>query len=88
MNIGHVTGGSALKTLKNERLRLLLCMRSFPEDNLVGQNTFSKKILIPMVILTIKVECATHCNCSTSIHTCLQRDIGSCKCGELRDGKV
>ena len=38
------------------------------------------------VIRTIKGECTTLCNCSQLIHTCLQRNIGSCRDGEFHDG--
>ena len=39
-----------------------------------------------IVIPTIRGECATHHNCSQLFHTCLQRNIGSCRDGEIRDG--
>ena len=35
---------------------------------------------------TIRGECTTHCNCSQIFHTCLQRNIGSCRDGEFHDG--
>ena len=39
-----------------------------------------------IVIPTIRGECATHCNCSQLFHICLQRNVASCRDGELRDG--
>ena len=38
------------------------------------------------VIRTIRGECTTHRNCSQLFHTCLQRNISSCRYGENRDG--
>ena len=35
---------------------------------------------------TIKCQCARHRNCCPLFHTCLQRNIGSCKGGEKRGG--
>ena len=35
---------------------------------------------------TIRGESAKNCNCSQLIHTCLQRNICSCKDVEFRDG--
>ena len=39
-----------------------------------------------IVIPTIRGECTTHCNCFRLFHTCLQRNIGSCRDGKSHDG--
>ena len=39
-----------------------------------------------IVLPTIRGECATHRNCFQLFHTCLQRIIGYCRDGEIRDG--
>ena len=39
-----------------------------------------------IVITTISIECDTHRNCSLKIHSCLQRDNGSCMRGKIWDG--
>ena len=39
-----------------------------------------------IVIPTIRGECITHLNCSQLFHTCLQRNIGSCRGGEFHHG--
>ena len=51
------------------------CIRTIHVPNIVNY---------AFVILRIKSE--LHRNCSQLFHTCLQRNIGCCRGGELRDG--
>ena len=44
------------------------------------------EINVASVIPTIRGEDATHRNCSQFFHTCLQRNIGSARNSEFRDG--
>ena len=65
------------KTFVQAKLTRTLCFRT---------KHVPTEIISVIVIPTIRGECATYHNCSEIFHTCLQRNVGSCRDGEICDG--
>ena len=79
----------ALRTLivaSAERLKSLFVQAKFTQTLGIGTIHVPNENISAIVITTIRGECTTHCNCSRLFHTSLQRNIGSCRNGEFRDG--
>ena len=84
----HRRSSRALIIASDERLKSFLCKQSSPEHFVCGQYTSPLIIdnISAIVIPTIRGECTTHRNCSQLFHSCLQRNISSCRDDEFRDG--
>ena len=88
-NIEQLTGGRALKTMivpSAARLKSLFVHANFPKTHFVRTTNISNKFIKAIVVPSIEGLCARHRNCSQLFHTYLQRNIGSCRGGELGDG--
>ena len=90
-NITHLTQRRALRALiitSAERLKSLFVKAKFTRTFCIWAIHVPNENNSAIIIPTIKGECATHCNCSQLFHTCLQRNICSCRDGEFRMVKI
>ena len=88
-NIAHLAHRRALRTVtiaSAERLKKLFVQAMFTRTLCIWTKAVLNENITAVVIPTIRSECATHRNCSQFLHTCLQRNIGSGRDGEIRDG--
>ena len=88
-NIAHLSHGRPLRTLitaSAERLKSLFVQAKFTGTFCIWTIHVPNENNSAVVVPTIRGECAAHRNCSQWFHTCLQRNIGSCRDGEFRDG--
>ena len=76
----------SLKTVSAERLKSHFKQAKFTIKLCIRTIRVPKEINSAFVIPTIRGEFATHRNCSQIFQTCLQRNMGSCRDGELNDG--
>ena len=88
-NVTHVTHRRTMRTLviaSAERLKKLFLQAKFTRTLCIRSKHVPNDINSALVILPIRGDCATHCNGFQIFHTCLQRNFGSCRDGEFRDG--
>ena len=89
-NIAHLGHRPTLRTLiiaSAKRLKSLFMQAKFTQTLCIWTIHVPKENNGAIVISTTRGECATHRNCSKLFHTCLQRNIGSSRDGEIRDGQ-
>ena len=85
----HLTRRRAFKTMIIfffKRLKSLLVYAKFLRNQFDRTRHVPNKCNYAIIIPTTRDWCATHRKNSQLINTCLQRNIGSCRGGELRDG--
>ena len=88
-NIAHLAHRLTLRTLiiaSAKRLKSLFVQAKFTQTLCIWTRHVPNENNSAIVIPTIRGECTTHCNCSRLFHTCLQRNICSCRDGEFHDG--
>ena len=86
--IAHLTHRYALRAsiiVSAETLKCPVVHAKFTRTLCIWTIHVPNDINSAIVIPTINGECTTHCNCSQLFHTCLQRNICSCRDGEFRD---
>ena len=88
-SIAHLTRWRAVRTLivaSVERLKNPFVHAKYIQTpcnwTIHAPNRLNNAIVIPRK----RSECTTHRNCSQLVHTCLQRNIGSWRDAEFRDG--
>ena len=87
-SVAHLAHRLALRTLNiasAERLKNLFVQAKFTRTFCIWKIHVPTENSSTIVIPTIRGECTTHCNCSQLFHTCLQRNIGSCRDCEFHD---
>ena len=88
-NIAHLAHRSTLRTMiitSAKILKSLFVQAKFTQTLCISTKHVPNENNSATVIPTTRRERITHCNCSQLIHTCLQRNIGSCRDGEFHDG--
>ena len=88
-NIAHLTDRRALRALliaSAKRFKSLFVQAKYTWKFCIWTMHVPNENNSAIVISTITGECTTHCNCSRLFHTCLQRNIGSCRDGDVHDG--
>ena len=88
-NIAHLAHRPTLRTLitaSAKRLKSLFVQAEFTQTLCIWTIHVANENNFVTVIPTIRVECTKHCNFSQLFHTCLHRNIGSCRDGEFHDG--
>ena len=88
-NFAHLAYRRALRTLiiaSAERLKSLFVQAKFTRTLCIWTIHVHIENNTDIVIPTIRGAGATRRYCSHLSHTCLQRNIGSCREGEFRDG--
>ena len=88
-NIAHLAHRPILRTLimaSTKRMKSLFVQAKFTQTLCIWTIHVPNDTNSAIVIPTIRGDCTTHCNCSRLFHTCLQRNIGSCRDGEIHDG--
>ena len=85
-HLAHRRAMRALIIASAERLKSLSVQAKFTRTLCIWTIHVPNENKSVIVIPTIKGEWATHRNCSQIIHTCLQRNICSCRDGEFRVG--
>ena len=82
----HRRAMRALINASAERLKSLFVNANFTRTFCIWTADIPNENNTAIFIPTIRCECAKHCNCSQLFHTCLQRNIGSCRDGDFHDG--
>ena len=85
-HLAHRRALRALTIASPESSKSLFVQLKFTRTFCIWTIHVPNEVNSAIVIPTIKVECATHRNCSQLFHTCLQRKIGSCRLDEIGDG--
>ena len=88
-NIAHLAHRRALRTLKiasAERLKSLFVQTKVTRTLCIRIIQVPNEPYSAFVTPTIRGECSTYRNFSQLFHTCLQRNIGSCRDGQICDG--
>ena len=88
-NIAHLTSGRALKTLIVafvEKHNSLFLHAKYIRAHCIRTIHVPKKFNNTNVIPRNRSECATHRSFCQFFHTCLQRNIGTCRSGKFRNG--
>ena len=62
------------------------CIRKLSQNTICSVNTRYQNFFNGFFMPIIRPECAQHRNCSELFHSCLQRNIGSCRSCKTHDG--
>ena len=75
-----------LTIVSGKRMKSLFVQAKSTRSLCIRTKHVPSEINSAIVIPTIRDECATYRNFSELFHSCLQRNISSCKDGNFRDG--